>query len=118
MEGTTQPGLTPTLWSALGDEVPVMLDGHDGRAVREQAVEDSEQGLHVEPKQTVRIAENSGPFFTALPKSGATGTKTPPVAAEAGGRPRPGQAALPCASGGAASIPGALRQRLPDQASR
>jgi len=36
-----------------------MLDGHDGRAVREQAVEDSEQGLHVEPKQTVRIAENS-----------------------------------------------------------
>jgi hypothetical protein len=59
MEGTAQPGLTPTTWSALGDEVPVMLDGHDGRAVREQAVEDSEQGLHVEPKQTARIAENS-----------------------------------------------------------
>jgi hypothetical protein len=44
MEGTTQPGLT-----ALGDEASVMLDGHDGQAVREQAVEDSEQGLHVEP---------------------------------------------------------------------
>jgi hypothetical protein len=42
MEGMAQPGLTPTTWSALGDEVPVMLDGHDGRAVREQAVEDSE----------------------------------------------------------------------------
>ncbi len=38
---------------------PVMLDDHDGRAVREQAVEDSEQGLHVEPKQTARIAETS-----------------------------------------------------------
>jgi hypothetical protein len=59
MEGTAQPGLTSTTWSALGDEVPVMLDDHDGRAVREQAVEDSEQGLHVEPKQTARIAENS-----------------------------------------------------------
>ena len=60
MEGTAQPGLTSTTWPALGDEVPpVMLDDHDGRAVREQAVEDSEQGLHVEPKQTARIAENS-----------------------------------------------------------
>jgi len=59
MEGTAQPGLTPTTWSALGDEVPVMLDDHDGRAVREQAVEDREQGLHVEPKQTARIVENS-----------------------------------------------------------
>ena len=59
MEGAAQPGLTSTTWSALGDEVPVMLDGHDGRAVREQAVEYSEQGLHVEPKQTARIAETS-----------------------------------------------------------
>jgi hypothetical protein len=59
MEGTAQPGLTPTTWSALGDEVPVMLDGHDGRAVREQAVEDSEQGLHVEPKQAVRQADST-----------------------------------------------------------
>ncbi len=57
MEGTAQPGLTSTTWSALGDEVPVMLDDHDGRAVREQAVENSEQGLHVELKQTARIAE-------------------------------------------------------------
>ena len=38
-----------------------MLNDHDGRAVREQAVEASEQGLHVEPKQTARIAENSRP---------------------------------------------------------
>ena len=59
MEGTAQPGLTPTTWSALGDEVPVMLDDHDGRAVREQDIEDREQGLHVEPKQTARIVENS-----------------------------------------------------------
>src|SRR5208283_1893425 len=36
-----------------------MLDDHDGQAVREQAVEDSEKGLHAELKQTARIAENS-----------------------------------------------------------
>jgi hypothetical protein len=68
MEGTAQPGLTPTTWPALGDEAPVMLDDHDGRAVREQAVEDSEQGLHVEPKQMARIGMADSSLSVRCPR--------------------------------------------------